>query len=116
MSWSTWSCRRLGTWCPPRRSTTRPRSACSTPNRPASTVGDERGAVLLAGAGGAGKTTTTVACLLDGLQFVGDNYVLLSQEAAPTVHGIYHNVKLRPGTLELLPELASAVNTHDVEE
>jgi hypothetical protein len=79
-------------------------------------VGDERGAVLLAGAGGAGKTTTTVACLLDGLQFVGDNYVLLSQEGAPVVHGIYHNVKLRPATLELLPELASAVRTFDVEE
>jgi len=62
------------------------------------------------------KTTTTVACLLDGLRFVGDNYVLLSHEATPVVHGIYNNVKLREGTLELLPELASAVKTLEVED
>ena len=81
----------------------------------AAAVGDESGVVLIAGKGGAGKTTTTIASVLDGMQFVGDNYVLASFEPEPVVHGIYHNVKLRPGTLELLPELASAVNTLDVD-
>jgi hypothetical protein len=82
----------------------------------AAAVGDDDGVVLLVGRGGMGKTTTTLACLRDGLRFVGDNYVLLSLEDEPFAHGLYSNAKLRPGTLELMPELADAVNTLDVKE
>ncbi len=74
----------------------------------AAAVGDERGAVLLAGPGGSGKTTTTAACLRDGMTFVGDNYVLVSLDDEPVAHAIYSNVKLRDGTLELLPGLGEA--------
>jgi hypothetical protein len=79
-------------------------------------VGDERGVVLLAGAGGAGKTTTTVASILAGLSFVGDNYALVSLDETPTAHCVYRNIKLRLGTLELLPEVWDAVERRDVEE
>jgi hypothetical protein len=82
----------------------------------AAAVGDDDGVVLLAGRGGMGKTTTTLACLRDGLRFVGDNYVLLSLRDGPVAHGLYSNAKLRPGTLDLMPELADAVNTLDVKE
>jgi len=82
----------------------------------AAAVGDESGVVLIAGKGGAGKTTTTIASVLDGMRFVGDNYVLASFEPEPVVHALYRNVKLRPGTLELLPELESAVDSLDIEE
>jgi hypothetical protein len=82
----------------------------------AAAIGDENGVILLAGKGGAGKTTTTIACVLDGMRFVGDNYVLASFEPEPVVHALYRNVKLRPGTLELLPELESAVDSLDIEE
>jgi hypothetical protein len=74
----------------------------------AAAVGDDTGAVLLAGPGGAGKTTTTVACLRDGMTFVGDNYVLVSLDDEPVAHAIYSNLKLRDGTLELLPGLGDA--------
>ena len=74
----------------------------------AAAVGDDTGAVLLAGPGGSGKTTTTVACLRDGMTFVGDNYVLVSLDDEPFAHAIYSNLKLRDGTLELIPGLGDA--------
>ena len=74
----------------------------------AAAVGDDKGSVLLAGPGGSGKTTTTVACLRDGMTFVGDNYVLVSLDDEPVAHAIYSNIKLRDGTLELLPGLGEA--------
>jgi hypothetical protein len=75
----------------------------------AAAIGDDTGVVLLAGKGGAGKTTTTVACLCDGMSFVGDNYVLVSVDERPSAHALYANVKLREETLELLPALAGSV-------
>ncbi len=82
----------------------------------AAAVGDEHGAVLLAGKGGSGKTTTTLACLAAGMRFVGDNYVLLTLEDTPRASSIYCNAKLTRETLALLPGLAPAVKTLDVEE
>lgn len=74
----------------------------------AAAVGDT-GAVLLAGPGGSGKTTTTVTCLRDGMNFVGDNYVLVSlDDDEPVAHAVYSNLKLRDGTLELLPDLGDS--------
>jgi hypothetical protein len=81
----------------------------------ASGVGDERGAVVLTGKGGAGKTTTTLASIDAGLSFVSDNYVLLSLERdQPVVHGIYGNAKLWPQTLKQLPGLRPCVVSWDV--
>ncbi len=80
----------------------------------ASAVGDQRGALLLTGRGGAGKTTTVLAALDDGLHFVGDNYVLISLAGEPTVHGLYGTAKLWPETLERLPGLKPYVRTFDV--
>lgn len=83
----------------------------------ASAVGDQRGAVILTGRGGAGKSTTTLASIEAGLSFVGDNYVLLSlDEPEPCVYGLYSNAKLWPRTLERLPALAPFVRTFDVAE
>ena len=80
----------------------------------AAAVGDERGAVLLAGRGGSGKTTTALACVEAGMTFVGENYVLVTSDPEPVVHSVYATAKLRPGTLELLPGLGTAVRTMHV--
>jgi hypothetical protein len=82
----------------------------------ASAVGTERGAVVLTGRGGAGKTTTTLASVGAGLRFVGDNYVLLALEDAGGVsaHGLYGTAKLWPQTLSRLPDLEAYVATRDV--
>jgi hypothetical protein len=80
----------------------------------ASAVGDARGALLLTGKGGAGKTTTTLASIDAGLGFVGDNYVLISLDRDPVVYGLYGGAKLWPQTLEKLPTLTPLVRTFDV--
>jgi hypothetical protein len=81
--------------------------ALSSPERflaHGSCVGHRGGAVLLTGRSGAGKTTTTLACLDAGLEFVGDNYLLLSLAGAiPRVYGLYGGARVWPGTLERLP-------------
>lgn len=77
----------------------------------ASAVGDERGALLLTGSGGAGKTTTALASIDAGLCFVADNYLLISLENEPIAHGLYGTAKLWPQTLTRLPHLAPYVRT-----
>jgi hypothetical protein len=53
------------------------------------------GAVLLGGASGSGKSTTSLWSLSsDTLQFLGDDYVLVDTEGAPTVSSLYSTAKV----------------------
>jgi hypothetical protein len=70
-------------------------------------VGTEKGGVLLAGAGGAGKSTTALACLQDGLAYLADDYFLLETGPAPRAHQLYTTVKLRPENLHRFESLRS---------
>ena len=82
----------------------------------ASAVGDSRGAVVLTGKGGAGKTTTTLSSLAAGLQFVSDNYVVvaLGDRGDAWAHGLYGTAKLWPQTLERLDRVAPFIERFDV--
>jgi hypothetical protein len=73
----------------------------------AAAIGDERGAVLLVGKGGAGKSTTSLVCLDQGMQFLGDDYCILSNDSGPKVHALYAMGKLHPSTLEKFPSFQS---------
>ncbi|WP_428031317.1 serine kinase [Ancylobacter sp.] len=66
----------------------------------AATLGRNGAGVLLAGAGGSGKSGTTLAGILHGLDSAGDDYVVV--EPGPTViaHAIFRNFKQDPGGLE----------------
>ena len=79
----------------------------------AGAVGDGYHSVLLVGAGGAGKSTSTLACLDRGLQVLGDDYCLLqspgSATASPIVHGMYRYAKLNDRSLALLPAMQERV-------
>ena len=75
----------------------------------AGAVGVDGRGVLLAGASGSGKSTTALACLDAGLQYAGDDYVILTPEDAPRVHCLYSTAKLDAPSLERLPGLAAAV-------
>jgi len=75
----------------------------------AAAVGTPEGGILLAGRSGSGKSTTSLACLLDGLDYVGDDYVLAEIEPAPYVHGLYATAKVEPANLSRLPALAPYV-------
>jgi hypothetical protein len=68
-------------------------------------IGD-RG-VLLAGPGGSGKSTSAVAALIDGYQYLGDDYVLVDLAGPdPVAHSIYATAKLAPEATSLLPALS----------
>jgi len=58
-------------------------------------------AVLIAGAGNAGKTTVVRACLAAGFDYLGDNVVEVSparpREGLPMAWGAYPTLKVRPG-------------------
>lgn len=74
-------------------------------------VGRPQGGVLLVGSGGSGKSTTALACLEAGMQYAGDDYVLLADdERGPAVHTLYNTAKLSPDHLEeLVPWLSDSV-------
>jgi hypothetical protein len=80
---------------------------------------------LLAGAGGAGKSTTTLACLLAGFDYLGDDYVGLeehddAQDSNPAKplgfvgHSVYATARVEPGHLARFPQvLPHAISSHD---
>ena len=62
----------------------------------AGTLGLDGKGVLLAGAGGAGKSGTVVAGLLNGLDSVGDDYVLIDLEDGVTARPLFSTLKQDP--------------------
>jgi hypothetical protein len=62
-------------------------------------------AVLLAGSGGSGKSTTALACAISGMSYLGDDYCAV-EPAAGKVHMVYRTAKVLGSTLAMLPSLA----------
>ena len=57
------------------------------------TLGFGQKAVLIVGPGGAGKSGTTLAGIANGLQTVGDDYVLIEPHDPPTARPVYRLAK-----------------------
>jgi hypothetical protein len=74
----------------------------------AGAVGIGGAAVLLAGASGAGKSTTALACLEAGFDYAGDDYVILTEDEAIRAHCLYSTAKLDAAALDRLPSLVDA--------
>jgi hypothetical protein len=80
----------------------------------AGAVGTDRGGVLLAGAGGAGKSTATFACLRSGLRYAGDDYVLIEPRPEPRAICLYNSGKLESRHMATrFPELVARVHNPD---
>lgn len=62
----------------------------------ASCVGRDGVGVLLTGLGGSGKSTTALNALAAGLDYLGDDYVLLDTATA-TAHSLHASAKVDPG-------------------
>ncbi|WP_018232756.1 hypothetical protein [Thioalkalivibrio thiocyanodenitrificans] len=71
----------------------------------AAAVGEGGDCVLIVGPGGSGKSTTALAALMAGMDYAGDDYVLLETGEAPRVHALYASAKLEPQQLGRFPEL-----------
>ena len=78
----------------------------------AAVVGTSSGGVLLAGRGGAGKSTTALFCLRAGLLYAGDDFVLTSTDP-PRAHSLYSSAKLNAASLDWMPELRPHVTNMD---
>ena len=69
----------------------------------AAAVGWQGHGILFVGHGGTGKSTLAVSCLLDGFDFVSDDYCLMNETGAREVYPIYTNVSLNTDSLEKMP-------------
>ena len=74
----------------------------------AGAVGRPDGGVLLAGRGGAGKSTSTLACVGRGLGYAGDDFVLVDA-GRRHAHNLYNVAKIDAGNLGRFPEWAPHV-------
>jgi hypothetical protein len=78
----------------------------------AAAVATEGGAALLIGRGGSGKSTTAVLCLAAGLEYLGDDYVLLrTADARAEVHTLYATAKLTGRALDQLPQFKALIDS-----
>lgn len=71
----------------------------------AAAIGTDDGAVILPGKGGMGKSTTAISSLLNGLNYLSDDYVLTSIDPEPMVYSLYNTAKINAEDLERYPEL-----------
>ena len=74
------------------------------------TVGTEKGAVLITGKGGVGKSTSALSCLQEGLFYIADDYVIAKIEPTPTVISLYSTAKLNADHVVNFPDLSKYVN------
>jgi len=73
-------------------------------------VGTADGALLIAGKGGIGKSTTALACLDAGFDVAGDDYVLLTGGDSPAVHSLYRTIKVNEDTASRFPTLKANIS------
>ena len=62
---------------------------------------------LLVGKGGAGKSTTALLSLLNGFDFIGDDYIAITTEGEVIGYPVYRGCKVTDATLQKLPQLLS---------
>jgi len=63
------------------------------------------GAALMVGGSGSGKSTAALACLDRGLDFLGDEYVLVGLDPEPTVHCLYSSGRIGVEDARRFPRL-----------
>ncbi len=68
----------------------------------AAAVGYAHGGVLLSGKSGSGKSTTALSCMEAGMQYVSEDYCILSNT---TVYSLYNSAKIEERTLSAFPRL-----------
>lgn len=79
----------------------------------AAAVANERGAAVIVGASGAGKSTVALACLDSPLEYLGDDFVLTRAEPEPRVFSLYCSAKLHPQHWRRFPHLRHTVQNAD---
>ena len=68
----------------------------------AAAVGVKGKGVLITGKGGSGKSTLSISCLLEGMDFVADDYTLISGQGQLFAFPLYTSVLLNPDMAQQL--------------
>ena len=82
----------------------------------AAAVGSGGEAVLITGKGGLGKSTTALSCLARGLQYLGDDYVVVQRNPIPRVHSLYNTGKVSWDQMARFPHFAGLARSPDSPE
>jgi hypothetical protein len=64
--------------------------------------------LLLTGPGGSGKSTTTLALIMNGAATAGEDFVMLAPSNPPVAYALYDTLKLTGLAAELCPEIMAA--------
>jgi hypothetical protein len=88
------------------------RHGCQLVHAAAMGVGDR--ALLLVGKGGLGKSSTALACLEAGFEFVGDDYVIVRHDPKPTVYCLYATAKINREDIERFAALRPHLSKQEV--
>lgn len=67
-------------------------------------ISNGKTAVLLSGKGGSGKSTTSLACVAEGLYYLSEDYCILNPTPTPSALSIYQSAKWRKQTRTLFPQ------------
>jgi hypothetical protein len=79
----------------------------------AAAIGTDKGAVLVTGKGGVGKSTTALSCLQAGLSYLADDYVIAGLDPEPVVYSLYSTAKLNADHVENFPDLSAHVSNSE---
>lgn len=79
----------------------------------AATVGTGGKGVLIVGRGGSGKSTFAVSCLAEGLDFISDDYTLLTASGPLQAMPLYSIVALREDMYPKMPQLGQPILEED---
>lgn len=80
----------------------------------AGAVGTAAGAVLITGKSGSGKSTASLACTIEGLNYISDDRCLVSLQREPEAHCIYNCAKLHTDQITRFPQLVPHIsNPHE---
>ena len=72
-------------------------------------IGLEQGAALLIGRSGAGKSTSALACLQNGMKFIADDRCVVSLDPEPVVYALYNSGKVFPGQMDHFPDFQNSI-------
>lgn len=79
----------------------------------AAAVGTGGKGVLIAGRGGSGKSTFAISCLAEGLDFVSDDYTLITASGPLRAMPLYTIVALREDMYQRFPQLGQPILEED---
>jgi len=74
----------------------------------AAAIGAGDNGALLVGRSGAGKSSTALACLEHGLDFLSDDYLAVALDPEPVAYRLFNTAKVDPGALHLYPGTAQS--------